>query len=329
MSGLDWPERVRAWDAAFAAIRGHLRGEGLREVSTPVRGRAVALEPFIEPVAAPPGFLLTSPELPMKRLLCRGSGPIFQIAHVFRRAEVGARHREEFHLLEWYRLDPAGVGLPLVLADVEALADRVFSATGREGQVPKRWPRVGFLDLVEATCGARLRGDEDAAGLLAALPAELAAATRAGLPARAAAEPLAAWVAFYTAWSDGHGDAWVAGRPALHLVDYPGPLAALSRRREVAGLCLADRAESYLFGVEIANGYVELSDPAEQRRRFEAVARLRAAYGAPALPLDEEFLAELSGLPPCVGMALGVDRLIMLASGRESLEEVSLALGGV
>src|SRR5688572_26170454 len=99
---LAWERRVAVWDAALFAVRQQLRGAGLREVSTPVRIAAPAIEPYIDPIAAPPGFLATSPELAMKRLLCRGSGPIFQLSHVFRRSERGDRHSEEFHLLEWY-----------------------------------------------------------------------------------------------------------------------------------------------------------------------------------------------------------------------------------
>lgn len=329
-AGLAWPERVRVWDAALAGVRGYFRGQGLREVSTPVRVRAVALEPFIEPVAAPPGLLATSPELAMKRLLCRGSGSIFQVSHVFRRAEVGLRHSEEFHLVEWYRV---GADLAALLADVAALVACVFQATGREEHVPKDWHTLAFLDAVEATCGARLAGGEDVEALLAALPPALAEATRAGLrPAESAppgARRLAAWTAFFSAWSDMHFEPWLEGQAAVHVLDFPAPLAALARVREEGGRSLAGRAESHLLGVEIANGYVELADAGEQRRRFEDVAGLRAGLGLPGLPVDEEFLAELPDLPACVGMALGLDRLIMLASGRSSLDEVSLGLGGL
>ncbi|MFY0532025.1 amino acid--tRNA ligase-related protein [Nannocystis pusilla] len=139
LGGLAWPARVQIWDAALAAVRGYFRDQGLREVSTPVRVPAVAVEPFIDPIAAPPGLLATSPELAMKRLLVRGSGPIFQVAHVFRRAEIGERHSEEFHLVEWYRL---GADLDPLLADVEALVARVFAATGSNGHVPKTWQRA-------------------------------------------------------------------------------------------------------------------------------------------------------------------------------------------
>lgn len=321
-----WPERVRLWDAALAAVRGYFREQGLREVSTPVRVRAVAIEPFIEPIAAPPGLLATSPELAMKRLLVRGSGPIFQVSHVFRRAELGERHSEEFHLVEWYRV---GEPLAAVVADVERLVERVFAATGASGHAPKRWLTVAFRDAVAATCGARLRGDEGPDALLAALPAELAGATRAGIAPAGAAGPdaarLLAWTSFFSAWSDMYFEPWLKDQEGVHLTGFPAPLAALAEL-EPAG-SVARRAECHVRGLELANGYGELRDPVEQRRRFAAVAGLRSALGLPALPVDEEFLGELPRMPACSGMALGLDRLLTLAAGQRRIGDVSLALG--
>jgi lysyl-tRNA synthetase class 2 len=109
----------------------------------------------------------------------------------------------------------------------------------------------------------------------------------------------------------------------VHLLDFPRPLAALAETRG----SIAGRAECHAFGLELANGYVELRDGAEQRRRFEVVNGLRRTAGSPALPLDEAFLAEVSTLPPCAGIALGLDRLIMLAAGRSRIADVSLDLG--
>ncbi|MDC0722995.1 amino acid--tRNA ligase-related protein [Nannocystis bainbridge] len=328
LGGLAWPARVQIWDAALAAVRGYFREAGLREVSTPVRVPAVAVEPFIEPIAAPPGLLATSPELAMKRLLVRGSGPIFQIAHVFRRAEVGDRHSEEFHLVEWYRL---GADLDPLLADVEALVARVFAATGTNGHVPKTWQRARFGDVVTATCGARLRGDEGPDALVAALPPALAAEVVAALVPAAGADPAArtlmAWTAFFTAWSDMFFETWLKGHEGTHLVDFPAPLAALAVT-DPERPWLARRAECHVGGLEIANGYVELRDADEQRRRFAAVNELRRAHGSAALPIDDEFLTELPGLPPCAGIALGLDRLITLAACRTRLADVSLALAG-
>jgi lysyl-tRNA synthetase class 2 len=324
VTALAWDRRVAAWDAALTAVRATLRAGGLREVSTPVRVAAPAIEPYIDPIAAPPGFLATSPELAMKRLLCRGVGSIFQVSHVFRRAEVGARHAEEFHLVEWYRV---GAGLSAVLADVEAIVAAVHAAVGAEAP---RWRRVGFFDVFAETTGAALRGDEDDAQLRAALPASLAAAVGDGRASLTdpQARALAAWTAVFSAWSDRCLDPWLARvGGGVHLEDFPAALAALAERAEVGDRALARRVESHVRGVELANGYLELRDPAEQRRRFAAVNALRVADGQAALPLDEAFLGELGELPPCAGMALGLDRLVMLACGASRLDAVSLALG--
>ncbi len=334
---LPWERRVAVWDAAFAVVRARLRGAGLREVSTPVRVAAPAAEPYIDPIAAPPGWLATSPELAMKRLLCRGSGSIFQLSHVFRRAERGDRHSEEFHLLEWYRLAGA---LAAVEADVEAIVGDVFAAVaevlGPQKHAPRRWRQASFFDVFAATTGVALRGDEDEHELRAVVTAELRAQVWDDRPGPlhsddAGVRTLAAWTALFSAWSDRHLDPWLLGQVdvGVHLGEFPAALAALSERGARDGRAVAHRVECHVGGVELANGYLELRDPSEQRARFAAVHALRAALGEPALPTDDAFLAELRapGLPVCTGMALGLDRLVMLACGRVRLTDVSLALG--
>ena len=334
---LRWERRVAVWDAAFAVVRAHLRGAGLREVSTPVRVAAPAAEPYIDPIAAPPGWLSTSPELAMKRLLCRGSGSIFQLSHVFRRAERGDRHSEEFHLLEWYRL---GNALTAVEGDVEAIVAAVYAAVaevlGADAPAPRRWLHASFFEVFAATTGVQLRGDEDELQLRAVVTPQLRAQVWDGRPGPlASSDPgvraLAAWTALFSAWSDQHLDPWLLGQVEIgvHLGDFPAALAALSACDTRAGRAIAHRVECHVAGVELANGYLELRDAEEQRRRFAAVHALRGALMEPPLPTDEAFLAELHapGLPACAGMALGLDRLIMLACGRSRLEDVALALG--
>ncbi len=338
-----WERRVILWDEALSAVRRYFRETGLREVSTPVRIDAPAVEPYIEPLLAPPGgFLATSPELAMKRLLCRGSGSIFQISHVFRRAELGAHHSEEFHLVEWYRVGPGRYDQ--IQRDVEAVVAAVFELAGAAR--PRQWIRRDFFDLFEETTQIALRGDEEAGALIDAL-------TRAGRPVarwlpqtlRRRDEPgvtqedeltrLLAWTELFTTWSDEHLPPWLAALErareidGLHLDAFPEVLAALSERERVDGRSIARRFESHVRGVELANGYRELRDPAEQRRRFERVNSLREWHGQAALPLAEEFLEDLSdpGMPPCAGVALGLDRLLMLATGAQRLSDVSLALG--
>lgn len=320
--------RVALWDAALSAVRTYFRDAGLREVMTPPRVPAVAIEPWIEPVTAPPGWLHTSPELAMKSLVAHGSGPIFQITYVARASERGAWHREQFVLLEWYRLhgDPAD--------DVAALVARVLETLAPWGRPsttpPDRWSRVAFLDAVRETTGLALGGDEDGETLTRALEG-----SAWSLPTLRTTDPAArtleAWTAFFTAWSDAALDPWLATRAdageGIHLIAFPGPLAALAERSvDATGRSTSGRFESHAFGRELANGYRELRDPIEQRARFTAVAALREAYGAPPLPMPEAFLADLQdpGLPRCSGAALGLERLVALAIGAACLDDIAL-----
>ncbi len=328
------------WDAAFAAVRDVLRGQGLSEVSTPVRLDAIAIEPWIEPVRADAGLLATSPELPMKRLLCRGAPSIFQIAHCFRAAERGALHREEFHLVEWYR---HGEDLGPVRADVERMHAAVTAAV-REGEVaPLPWRTEAWLDLLRQTTGLDLRGDETAPQLHEAVAAVRPAWARplpwqddATGPDQVAVSRLDAWTALFSAWSDDVLDPWLAeqGRVGLHVVDFPAPLCALAQTgSDARGRAIAHRFESYVVDggrvLELANGYRELRDADEQARRFATVAGLRAVHGLPPLPVPEAFLADLRGygLPACAGAAMGLDRLLLLATGSHDLAALDVHLG--
>ncbi len=308
-------DRVRAWDQALQAVRAYFRGQGLCEVHTPVRLPEVAIEPYIEPVRADGGLLATSPELPMKRMLAQGAPDIFQVAPVFRAAEQGRLHSEGFHLIEWYRRD---VDERAVRADVEGLVGAVFEAFERPP--PGRWATHGFLALLEHTASVRLRGDEDAAELAAVIPDAWRVPVPEGMPDRA--RNLFSWSALLTSWSDAALDPWLAAqREGVHIVDYPPALAALA---QVGPEGRALRFESYVGGVELANGYRELRDPDEQRRRFEVVAALREGHGLAPLPMPEAFLDALCGLPACAGAALGFERLLMLAAGHRALADISL-----
>ena len=320
-------ERVVRWDAAVSAVRAVLREGGMREVSTPVRVEAVALEPYIEPIWAGEGLLITSPELAMKRLLCEGSGPIFQVAQVLRAGEVGALHAPEFHLVEWYRTTPSLAGLH---ADVERLVAALAEALARHGvrtTPPARWERWGFEALFEATTGirvsphmplAQVRDVADRLGQssgVAPLPSEG--------PSAPQVEALWTWSALHAVWSDAALDPWLAARPELgvHIDAFPPALAALATIEDGVAL----RTESYACGLEISNGYVELRSELEQRRRFEVVAGLRAYHGQSTLPMPEGFLSALAqdaGLPPCAGMAMGLERVLVAVTGATTISEV-------
>lgn len=322
----------------MAAARGHLRGAGFMEVSTPFVVEAVAVEPFIEPVPAGAGFVITSPELAMKRLVASGRRSIFQIAHVRRAGERSDRHAEEFHLVEWYRV---GGTLAQLQADVAGLVAAVGAAVGAVvGErpaarcLPARWRTVGFAELWQTTTGAALPGldDLDAIdGWLTRFRERLGLGLGLGSdggPSSVEAVPgldaLARWTELFSLWSDVALDPWLGERAAagegIHMEGFPAPLAALARVNGDVGR----RFESYAGGVELANGYDELRDPAEQRTRFERVNALRVRHGLDALPIDASFLAALRdpGLPECVGVALGLDRLVMLAAGAQRLSDI-------
>lgn len=321
--------RAKLWDAGFAALRGYLRAEGMLEVSTPWCVDEVAIEPYIEPVRAGQRYVITSPELWMKRLLCAGVGSSFQVAHVARQGEAGELHTPEFHLAEWYR---APGSLSDLQADVEAIVEAVSSRVGAAGGKPRRidrWERWNFFELFACTTGAEL-GEGASVAVLRDLTNDLgarigAAPLDARGPVPEEVEKLWLWSALLSAWSDAGLQPWLDDRSdvGVHLEGFPPELAALATVQNGR----ARRSESFVFGVEIANGYEELRDSLEQRRRFERVNALRRFHGDPALPMPERFLASLDagdGLPECAGIALGLDRVLMIAAGVDRLADISL-----
>jgi len=290
-------ENLACRSRALAAIRAFFAARGFIEVETPVRIPAPALELHIDsPPAGRGHWLRASPELHMKRLLAAGCPRIYQIGPCFRAGERGARHTPEFTMLEWYR---ARAGAREILADTEALVRQVVRETlGRE-----------TLDV-------------------GGTAVDLAAPWRV-LTVREAFRTWAGWdpVAAYDA-DRFDLDLVTRVEPALPrdravvLTDYPAAAAALARLSP-ADPAVAERWELYIGGLELANAYGELTDPAAQRERFMACAAARRAAGREVYPLDEPFLAALeAGMPPAGGIALGVDRLVMLLCGASAIEEV-------
>jgi lysyl-tRNA synthetase class 2 len=267
-----------------------------------------------------PLYLHTSPEFAMKKLLVAGEERIFSLGHVFRNRERGALHHPEFTMLEWYR---AHEEYDLVMQDAaelvrlaaETTERRVASFRGRTCDLTL-WPeRVSvaeaFREYAEIDLLATVGPDEtDCDGLAASC-------REAGI--RIAADDT---------WSDMFSRVLVEkveprlgeGRPTL-LDRYPVAEAALARRSGDDAR-LAERFELYACGVELANGFGELTDPAEQRRRFEAEMAEKARVYGERYPLDEEFLAALAAMPPASGVALGLDRLVMLATAADQIDDV-------
>lgn len=278
------------------AIRRYFVDQGFLEVETPVLIPANAPEEYIDPVLALPWQLQTSPEICMKRLLCRGYSRIFQICRCWRSGERGSRHLSEFTMLEWYRANGS------------------------------------YLDLME-----------DCRGLLRTV-AELCTPTGEYRRNGSKIDPHRTWATYtlqeaFSLFSNTSLSNCLANdcfeeilvsqiEPALSnfstpvlLYDYPAEMAALARLKQ-DDRRFAERFELYLGGLELANGFSELNEPAEQRERFIAANRVRSSNGKQPLPLPEPFLAELSAMPDSAGIALGVDRLVMLTCGAQSIDEV-------
>ncbi len=273
------------------SIRAFFIAEGYLEIETPHRLPGNAPEEHIEAVAAGDWFLHTSPELCMKRLLAAGFERIFQICRCWREGERGRRHLPEYTMLEWYR---AGVDYRALMAECEALLLALAPAgfverQGRRIDLTLPWPR-----LTVAEAFARFTDMTPEAALAAGRFDELIALQ---------IEPQLGW------------------EKPVFLVDYPAPLAALARRKP-EDASLAERFELYVGGIELANAFSELTDPVEQRVRFAEAEKRRRAAGKRPYPEPEHFLRELADIPSAAGIALGVDRLIMLLTGADSIDEV-------
>lgn len=318
----DWRPSA-SWNALrerarmLARIRAFFGSRGVLEVETPVLSRAATTDPALHSLetgwhgtgsASDACYLHTSPELPMKRLLAAGSGPIYQICKVFRDGERGRLHHPEFSLLEWYR---PGWGIDALMEEVAELVRAVLDRPDLAAE------HKGYRDLFRGQLGVDpWRCDTDS---LRASALELG---------RGDAEHL-----------DLDRDGWLdhllsrfleptLGRGCMAFVHgYPPSQAALARLRTIdegpLAIQVAERFELYIDCIELANGFHELTDAREQRSRFETDLAARAATELPAVPIDEAFLAALqAGLPDCAGVALGLDRLLMRATGAAHIDEV-------
>ncbi len=265
------PETLGRRAEILADIRSFFLERGVVEVQTPVLGRYTVTDADVESIEVPGyGYLQTSPEYFLKRLLAAGVGDCYQLGPVFRAGELGTNHNPEFTMLEWYRL---GYDHHRLMEEVADLVDRILGEGNFETVTyrslvgdPGR-PR-DELDLVFSEACERLK------------------------PGR------------------------------FFVTHYPADQAVLARLEKDDNTSAA-RFELVIDGLEIANGYHELTDPGEHERRFEEDNRIRRERGLPERTPDADFLAAIAeGLPDCAGVALGVDRLVMLALGKKSIDEV-------
>jgi lysyl-tRNA synthetase class 2 len=306
--------RVRVRDA----VRDFFRRQGFTEVETSALQVSPGLEPHLVAFRTellPPGskkgrslYLHTSPEFAMKKLLAAGMEKIFQLAHVFRNAERSATHHPEFTMLEWYR---ANAGYTALMDDCEGLLraiggtlrwqNRTCDATqpAERLTVSDAFKRETGIDILSA---ASLKDSAEKIGIRTA--------------------PGDSWDdIFFRIFLERIEPKLGLGRATI-LYDYPVAMAALSRPKP-SDPRLCERFELYVCGRELANAFGELTDAGEQRRRFAADMDLKEKRYGERYPVDEDFLAALKhGLPPSAGIALGFDRLVMLAAGADHIEDV-------
>jgi lysyl-tRNA synthetase class 2 len=316
--------------------RAYFRAKGLWEVETPVLSRDIVVDAYLEPFTTrsdsgsecrPPSpeselFLQTSPEFGMKRLLASGASSIFQITRAFRRGEIGRLHNPEFTILEWYHVgasyhDEMEFVEDLVCAFFEAANGLIAVGSPAEGRarrlLPRPFPRSSYDALFQGLLGT---------GVLDKTSSELSElAHTAGIepPPGLAVDDVDGWLNLLLALK---AEPEMTQQPAVFLYDYPASQAALARIRP-GRPPVAERFELYLSGVEICNGYQELTDPRELRRRIALQQALRQREGSRPLPTESRLLAAMeAGLPECSGVALGFDRLLMTAVGASSLADV-------
>jgi len=275
-------------------IRAFFMRENFLEIDTPLRVPAVAPEQFIHPYTSEDWFLSTSPELQMKRLLSAGYERIFQICHCFRRDERGRHHNPEFTMLEWYR---TGNDYHKIIADTENLviflaeklglgADLVYQGKSIDLRLP--WPRVSVRETYIDWAGWDPFVDFNG-------------------------------LRFDVDMVDNIIPRFPTNRPIV-IMDYPRECAALARLKPGTSNT-AERAEIFIAGLEIANGYSELTDPVEQEKRFKSEMAEMLKTGKPAVWPDK-FIESVRNLPECTGIALGVDRLVMLLTDSADIDEV-------
>jgi lysyl-tRNA synthetase class 2 len=304
--------RLAAATRAFFAARGFLEVETPYAVTAP--GEEVHLQAYRTERRHPDGraeaqWLHTSPEFAMKRLLAGGSGPIFQLARVWRNGEASALHAPEFTMLEWYA---PGLGMDGLVDQTEAYLRAVLPPVVTCRGVTTdlgRFERLTVADAFARYAGADVLAT---AGDAAALAADAGAALREG----------ETWEDLFFRLLLERVEPQLGRAHPTFLTHWPAAQAALARR-DPSDPRVAERFELFVCGIELANAFVELTDAAEQRARFLEDRARRHATGGEDWPLDEDFLAALEfGLPDCAGIALGFDRLAMIAGDARSIGQV-------
>lgn len=293
-TGMTTPEKLKAREKVVDRIRDFFKGEGFIEVQTPILVPVPSAEPNLEVFKtllrsassgrASPAYLIMSPEYSLKKLIAQGAGNIFEITKAFRNEEeVSAWHNPEFTILEWYRIN---ANYKKIMEDFEKMFVKIIGGEelnyqGVKYDLRMPWPKYSCEEL----------------GLLGLPEPEF------NLKFYNEVEPLRR----------------AQGKP-FFVYDYPVDQASLARKK-TGDSRVAERFEVFLAGVELGNAFSELTDPGEQRRRFQEELRLRKAQHKTPYPMDEELLKALEKMPETAGIAVGVDRLVMLATDAASVGE--------
>ncbi len=297
------------------AVREYFDGTQALEVVTPTLSAAATTDPAIESFVTHCSdrnnscrYLQTSPEFPMKRLLCAGSGDIYQICTVFRQGESGRHHNPEFQLLEWYRLE---FDHHRLMDEVAELVSTVLQAF--EMSAPVEFSRISYRNAIKQVTGFELEqlDYQQIEHILARHTVDCPLSAN---------DPLDHWfdllMSTVVAPSFAHNH-------FTFIYDYPASQAALARLRTEGESTVAERFELYYGELELANGFHELNDAAEQADRFRHEQQLRIERGHAKVPFDQNLIAALqAGLPDCAGVALGLDRLLMLATGTDNIYQL-------
>jgi len=283
------PDGLRTRAVALQAIRSWFYEHGYLEVPTPALVRSAGMEEHLYPLPCADGFLRTSPEFALKRVVSAGLPRVYEIGPCFRDREQGSWHGREFTMLEWYRV---GAELADLMDEVEQLVQVTAAALGQRAPAP----------FVRTTIRELFR--QDGVDL-----------------AKASARDIAA----EDGWDDAFFRRWVERiepglQGAMIIEDWPASQAALAQVRDDGEWPVAQRFEVFIDGVELANAFLELDDGAEQHRRFHEANALRAAHGEAPNPVDQPFLDAVAVLPPTAGIALGIDRLLAVLTGSPGIQ---------
>lgn len=289
-------------------VREYMQSQQVLEVNTPALSQAATTDPNIHSFKTSAGYLHTSPEFPMKRLIAAYQRDIYQMANVFRDDEQGRHHNAEFVLLEWYRM---GMDHHALMQDMAALLLNCWQLTAKPWHEPHT---LSYVEQVSSLCGMPFTT------ITVNVIEQYFAEHQRSYPKAIGKDLNAALDLFMDEFVIRH----LPTDRATFICDYPASQAALARTgSNTNGTPVAERFELYWGALELANGFHELSDANEQRRRFKAEQAKRREAGLDELVIDEHLLSALeSGFPDCAGVALGMDRLCMLIADVSHIKDV-------